>query len=328
MFSRFCTRAPLPARPIFSHSFFTARSAPLPTHASLLQRAGLSFRQYATHSSLPRPRLSTSNSSPSNTTYITFALSFSALTSYAAFKYDNSSLNLTATVNRLTGLSLSSQSLTLFALIGTNLVVFAAWQNPALRARVMPRWFLTSAGSHPVTLLTSTFSHAEFWHLGLNMVGLYSFGGSMITAMGAPHFTAFYLSSGVLASLISHLFRTSSLRLASASTHTSSLGASGALYSLLALTAYYYPSTSVSLLFVPFVAFPLKFFMPGLMAMDVAGILGRWGRFDHVAHLGGAVVGFGWAMMGVPMWLSAKKEVVRRKIKERNERVWRGERWE
>jgi rhomboid-like protein len=50
----------------------------------------------------------------------------------------------------------------------------------------------------------------------------------------------------------------------------------------------------VSLLFVPYYV-PIKFIFPGLCTLDMVGIIARWSRFDHVAHLSGAIFGAGYA---------------------------------
>ncbi|ORY97666.1 hypothetical protein BCR43DRAFT_438525 [Syncephalastrum racemosum] len=184
---------------------------------------------------------------------------------------------------------------TLASLIGINLVVFGCWQIPRL-APFMTRWFL----HHPtkgnsITLLTSCFSHQEVLHLGLNMVGLWSFGSIMHEVLGREQFLAFYLTTGIGANVASHVLSLASRRWRPL---LPSLGASGALYGLLASTAVLYPQSSVYIAFLPFIPIQLGYCVPALMGFDLAGILLRWSMFDHYAHLAGACIGLAYTEYG------------------------------
>ncbi|KAJ1680425.1 hypothetical protein EV182_000006 [Spiromyces aspiralis] len=164
-----------------------------------------------------------------------------------------------------------------YCIVGANLLVFGLWQVPRA-VPFMSRHFLHDPRSgKSYTLFTSMFSHNELLHLGFNMVALLSFSKAVGPLMGAEQFTAFYLSSGVLASLTSHL-GAGVLR----STILPSLGASGAIYALLGATMMYYPHSKVSLIFLPFFPISIGHAFPALMLFDVMGILLRWQQFDHV----------------------------------------------
>lgn len=150
--------------------------------------------------------------------------------------------------------SMTEAERTLAPLIGLNLVVFGCWQIPRL-APFMTRWFL----HHPtkgnsITLLTSCFSHQEILHLGLNMVGLWSFGSIMHDVLGREQFLALYLTTGIGANVASHVLSLASRRWRPL---LPSLGASGALYGLLASTAVLYPHSSVYIAFLPFIPIQL-----------------------------------------------------------------------
>lgn len=173
---------------------------------------------------------------------------------------------------------------TILALIALNSSIFAAWKVPFLRS-FMSRYFLHSTRSHPVTLLTSTFSHATGLHLLFNMMALYSFGRLLHDKMGREQFLAFYLTSGLAASAGSHALR------AWRGETTKSLGASGAVFSVAAACAHQ-PQISVSLIFLPFVPVPISMALPAMMVYDAAGVVNRWSTFDHAAHLSGAIFGY------------------------------------
>ncbi|KAI8369777.1 hypothetical protein EDC96DRAFT_552515 [Choanephora cucurbitarum] len=143
---------------------------------------------------------------------------------------------------------------TLAGLIGINTIVFALWQVPRLKP-FMARWFLHLPGSRQnITLLTSCFSHQEFFHFTLNMVGLWSFGKVVHDALGQEQFLAAYLGAGVGANVVSHV---ASLALRRTRPLLPSLGASGAIYSLVASTAVMYPHSSISLIFLPMIPIQL-----------------------------------------------------------------------
>jgi membrane associated rhomboid family serine protease len=63
------------------------------------------------------------------------------------------------------------------------------------------------------------------------------------------------------------------------------LGASGSLMAIVGTSTVIYPEMPVGFMFIPFVSFPLKYIMVGLVAFDVTGIAARWQTFDHAAHV-------------------------------------------
>ncbi|RYC11096.1 rhomboid family intramembrane serine protease [Nocardioides zhouii] len=73
-------------------------------------------------------------------------------------------------------------------------------------------------------LITSNFTHVEIWHVALNLFALYIFGPALEGIIGRARFLAVYLIGG-LASSVLVLFLSGE--------HSSTLGASGALFALL-----------------------------------------------------------------------------------------------
>ncbi|KAG8898299.1 hypothetical protein FRC01_010958, partial [Tulasnella sp. 417] len=163
-------------------------------------------------------------------------------------------------------------------------------------------------------MLTSVFSHASLMHLGFNSLALISFSSAawwilqdmqnhapsgLQEATPKWHFLAFYIAAGLASSYISHVAQASRLRfvlrniakperaaaaLKAAASIKPSLGASGAIYATVALTAFYYPSTAVNIMFIP-IAVPIGAAVSGMVALDVLGIIRGWQMFDHWAHL-------------------------------------------
>lgn len=173
---------------------------------------------------------------------------------------------------------------TVLSIMATNAAVFLAWRMPSLK-NVMSRYFVHSTRSHPVTMLTSMFSHISGMHLLVNMIALYSFGRVLHERMGREQFIAFYLSSGLASSAGSHLVR------AYRQDFTQSLGASGAIFGVAAGCAHN-PDLRVSLIFLPFFSIPISVALPAMMAYDALGLFKRWSTFDHAAHLSGAIFGY------------------------------------
>ncbi|EDO32215.1 predicted protein [Nematostella vectensis] len=173
-------------------------------------------------------------------------------------------------------------------IIFVNTVVFLLWKIPAPRMQAsMWRWFISHPIiASPVTILTSCFSHMDFWHLAINMYVLWSFAPTIQALLGREQFIAFYLSGGMFASLASQVFRVLAKQ-----PIRPSLGASGALFAVLSLICIHLPETELSLIFLPWFSFSAGKALMGVVALDVAGLVFRWSLFDHAAHLGGVIFG-------------------------------------
>ncbi|CAG8475083.1 6501_t:CDS:2 [Ambispora gerdemannii] len=191
--------------------------------------------------------------------------------------------------------SLSESQKTISGIIAINAVVFLMWQIPILFP-FMNRYFSHNPLSgYSITLLTSVFSHKAFWHVGLNMMALYSLGGVVHNLLQREQFLAFYLTSGIFSSLISHIF---SLTYIPRAKIIPSIGASGAIFACLSGCAVLYPDASVYVLFFPFFPIKLSYALPMIMGLDLLGILKGWMMFDHYAHLAGAIFGIGYVKYG------------------------------
>jgi membrane associated rhomboid family serine protease len=86
------------------------------------------------------------------------------------------------------------------------------------------------------------------------------------------------------------------------------VGASGAIYGLLAAFAFMFPNAELALLFIP-IPIKAKYFVPGILAIDL--FLGFNGQsifgagstgIAHFAHVGGALTGF------IMMWFWKKNQ--------------------
>jgi rhomboid-like protein len=167
-------------------------------------------------------------------------------------------------------------------------------------------------------------------HFGFNMFALYGFGpqafdylkqrrifgypnaseqGS-ININSTPHFVAFFMTCGVLANLLPHYVsllasRSQALMRSSAANALiprPGLGASGAVYSCLAVCAFAHPEHSVSLIFLPMVPIPIGWGFSGIVCMDAIGVIRGWHNFGHLTHLTGAAAGVSAYYCGAAAW--------------------------
>jgi membrane associated rhomboid family serine protease len=137
------------------------------------------------------------------------------------------------------------------------------------------------------TLITYAFLHGGVSHLLFNMLTLFFFGGDLDLFLGRTRFLALYFGSALAGGLASELF------LGGASHGpTVVVGASGALYGLLAAYALYFPQTEVLLWFV----LPMKIWVLVVVWVGISLLLSitspSAGGVAHLAHLGGAVFAF------------------------------------
>ncbi|XP_078039238.1 rhomboid family intramembrane serine protease rho-7 [Augochlora pura] len=174
-----------------------------------------------------------------------------------------------------------------------NLLVFLAWRVPKLQ-KTMVKYFSSTPASSVTCwpMLLSSFSHYSFLHLAVNMYVLYSFSSLAVTALGKEQFVAFYLTSAVIGSFASNLYKTA----CGFTAH--SLGASGAIMGVLGFVSTQFPNIYVSMIFLPMYKFAASTGIKFIMGLDTVGILCRWQFIDHAAHLGGVLFGIFWQLWG------------------------------
>lgn len=141
-------------------------------------------------------------------------------------------------------------------------------------------------------LLSHIFLHASETHLFFNMFGLWMFGRIIEQILGKKRFFILYLACGVGAAIISQLVDDYIFREVF---YGAMVGASGAIYGLLAAFAIMFPNFKVMLIFLP-IPIAAKYFVPVLLLIDLtAGFTGFsiFGQnIAHFAHVGGAIIGF------------------------------------
>ena len=195
-----------------------------------------------------------------------------------------------------------------WGLIGLNVLVFGAWQIPRWSA-FMTRHFLHVPGAgRSYTAFTASFSHQQIMHLGFNMMALNGFFPLFQYSAGlSPEQTlAFYLSAGAISGLGSHLYAA----LMPSRAFIGSLGASGAVWALLAGSTLFNPKSHVGIMFIPGISFTMEELVPVMIGLDIMGLLLRWSTFDHAAHLTGAAFGFAYSLYGPKWWAEVQSELL------------------
>lgn len=174
------------------------------------------------------------------------------------------------------------------ALVWTNIVVFVVSVfAPQMRvyfgltpAAVFEEGWIWQAGTY-------MFVHADVFHILFNMLALWMFGVELERLWGTPFFVRFYLICGGAAALTTLLGGLVSDRLYFATT----IGASGAVYGVLAAYATYYPHRPIYLYFL--FPIPARVFVAIIGAIVfLSSISDTRGGIAHAAHLGGLVAGY------------------------------------
>jgi membrane associated rhomboid family serine protease len=165
--------------------------------------------------------------------------------------------------------------------------------SPVYNALVFVPWeFLRE----PWTGITYQFLHGSFAHMAFNMLALYFFGPRLEERMGGGHFLAMYLGAGYVGALLS-------LPLGAPM-----VGASGAVYGVLAAYAAVWPRTVIHIWAVlPIQAWALALIMVGVSLYF--GLTGG-GNIAHFAHLGGLAFGYVYIK-----WWDWKKGAAKREFK-------------
>lgn len=206
-----------------------------------------------------------------------------------------------------------------WTIMGLNAIVFGLWQirySNSTLYKTLENYFIMDRSAlsrkSNVSLILSSFSHQEPFHLLVNMGCLYSFSGTMISMLGITGFTSLYLISGVWASFFSlaysQVFRN----------FGRSLGASGSIAGVFTAFATMFPKAGIAFFFIPVPGGACV--AAGAFALyNIAGCLMRWGSYDYAAHLGGMWVGLLWGF-----FLKWKLE---REEQERRDRLKSFKRW-
>ena len=138
------------------------------------------------------------------------------------------------------------------------------------------------AGKQYYRLVTSSFLHAGWWHLALNMVTLYSFGTLIELFLGKADFLAIYFGAVVGGDLLSlFIHRHHEYR---------AYGASGGVCGIIFAYVLLFPGAGISAFYLP-VSVPGWLYAIGFLVGSFYAMKAGRDNIGHDAHLGGAIIG-------------------------------------
>jgi membrane associated rhomboid family serine protease len=184
----------------------------------------------------------------------------------------------------------------LIMFFGSMLMQQTGFLDPSLLACYYP----DSEFFRPYQVVTHMFMHGGGFHLFFNMFALVMLGPYVESFLGAKRFLIMYFISGFGALGIHMLVWYIQFMSVSPqeyyslmhNEHLAVVGASGAVYGVLAAFALLFPNTKLMLL-IPPIPVKAKYLVLGLVAFDLfSGFTGYQSGIAHFAHVGGALFGF------------------------------------
>ena len=203
--------------------------------------------------------------------------------------------------------------------------------NSEMMYRYLAAFYPFSPFFHSWQIITHMFMHGSFLHILFNLMTLYSFGPVLEQVLGDKKYVILYFVSGLGAFFLFNLwnfveveqiksslqnlgfdlagymngenvsFKGNSEAVLEQQGLVSKLqsiisvpmvGASGAIFGVIAAFATLYPDAKIMLMFIP-VPVKVKYLMPVVITVSIyLGVTGNAGGIAHLAHVGGALVGF------------------------------------
>lgn len=185
-----------------------------------------------------------------------------------------------------------------FAILALTTVVSALglFVSPRIIERNLLRPYYLVRDKRYDTLITKGFVHADMSHLFFNMLTLYFFGPYLEGTIGTPKFVALYFLGLLVASLGTFVRRRRDMQYAS-------LGASGAISSMLFAFIVYYPMVNIYVFF----AIPIPAFLYAVLYLAYSFWAAKNARdnVNHDAHFDGALFGLIFVLVTEPgAWIN------------------------
>lgn len=181
-------------------------------------------------------------------------------------------------------------SLTLLIVLLTVLISYQGFSNIKFQENSMYVPYEVKYNKAYYRMLSHIFIHADWTHLSFNMISLYFLGSFLETQwsfefglMGNYYFILLYFGGALIATIWPY-YRNSEYP------GYRSLGASGAVSSVVFATMLWYPQLELYLMFIPI---PIKAYILGPLYLAVEYYSMKRGGTGvaHDAHLGGALFG-------------------------------------
>ena len=186
-----------------------------------------------------------------------------------------------------------------YLIIVANIIVFlTSLSDPESYNQLIQTYGLVPAqimgGKNLFTLVSSMFLHADFIHLGMNMLFLFVTGDAVERELGNSRFLAMYLAFGIIAGLFhAYLNPTSAIP---------TIGASGAIFGVIATFAILFPFRwLITLLgFIPIPVPAIIFVFITILTETAYVAYGAVENIAHTAHIGGFLAGVFLTLLLIP----------------------------
>ncbi|MCU7614588.1 rhomboid family intramembrane serine protease [Chryseobacterium sp. GMJ5] len=216
-------------------------------------------------------------------------------------------------------------------LIILNIVVFiVSYLFPQL-GYVLTGFYPFSPNFKSWQIITHMFMHGGIVHIAFNMLTLFSFGPILEQSLGGKKYLILYFLSGLGAFFlfnawnfieiqklisqlqemnvdVSEIYSRSNIGVYGYSETIylknpmarqlyeglagGMVGASGAIFGVIAAFATLYPESKIGIMFIP-IPVKVKYVLPIVIIVSIyLGVFGNSGGIAHLAHVGGAIVGF------------------------------------
>ena len=174
--------------------------------------------------------------------------------------------------------------------------------NPEFIFRYLAVHYPASEYFKPVQLVTYMFMHGGTFHIFFNMLGLFMFGPPVEYSWGPKRFLFYYFFTGFGALVLDFAVKFYQLNYTSLYPGEAEMlidspmvGASGAIFGLLAAYGYLFPNNIIMPLFPP-IPIKAKYFVliyGGIeLYSGISNMTNPTSNVAHFAHLGGALFGF------------------------------------
>ena len=164
-----------------------------------------------------------------------------------------------------------------------NASTFSFFRDPVTYYFSLNGYFVTH-GFQVWRLVSYMFLHGGFFHILLNMWGLFLFGSMLEQQIGSTKFLILYFISGIAGALLWLIFNINSV--------VPCIGASGALFGVMVAAAMMNPNAMIMLM-IPPIPLKLKTFVIVYALIETFSTVGGLqGGVAHLAHLGGLVGGY------------------------------------
>lgn len=171
--------------------------------------------------------------------------------------------------------------------------ILSYWISPLVPLDGYTDWFTNFNALHPVgtpgfywsQYITYMFIHGGWWHLFFNMWSLILFGPPVEMQVGTKRFIYYYLLCGIGSALTNQ-----AMALLGIIPPSILVGASGAIYGLMAAAAFFFPHAKLFIIPIP-VPIKLKYLVGFYTLFEMYQGVTAIDGVAHFAHLGGIVAG-------------------------------------